>query len=79
MQCFYDNIVFAPFIFIEDPLDLNGQKGILPDGSSARPHSAITSPMPNLSRGNTGTMLNMGSKVDPYLLITQVSTALSDA
>ena len=35
--------------------------------------------MPNLSRGNTGTMLNMGSKVDPYLLITQVSTGLLDA
>ena len=35
LQCFYDNIVFAPFIFIEDPLDVNGQRGLLPEGLGA--------------------------------------------
>ncbi|KAG6842525.1 hypothetical protein C0991_000051 [Blastosporella zonata] len=28
LDCFYDNIVFAPFIFIEDPLDINGQRAM---------------------------------------------------
>jgi hypothetical protein len=78
MQCFYDNIVFAPFIFIEDPLDVNGQKGLPPENFSARPLSTFTSPTSTFTRGSTTTILSKGSKVDPYFLITQVSTAWLD-
>ncbi|KAJ4486331.1 hypothetical protein J3R30DRAFT_3697837 [Lentinula aciculospora] len=64
LDCFYDNIVFAPFIFVEDPVDVNGQRGFNTDGSRG------------LSSGNSsgnanGSMLlGKGNKVDPYYLIS---------
>lgn len=64
-QCFYDNIVFAPFIFIEDPLD--------PDGSFenlTRPSTSSGVPSPLIQSGNT---LLSRPKIDPYYLITNVS------
>lgn len=35
LEYFYDNIVFAPFIFIEDPVDINGQRGFTADSASS--------------------------------------------
>lgn len=58
LGCFYDNIVFAPFIFIEDPLDINGQVGI----SSESPFHQLRSP-------SSSNLLNK-PKIDPYYLIT---------
>lgn len=63
-QCFYDNTVFAPFIFIEDPLDPEGSlEGIRPSTSSGLPSPMIQSGNALLSR----------PKIDPYYLITNVS------
>ncbi|TBU64967.1 hypothetical protein BD310DRAFT_804776 [Dichomitus squalens] len=68
LDCFYDNIVFAPFIFIEDPLDVNGQRGLVPDAISARRMSTINAPA---SGGSGSTLLGKSSKIDPYYLITR--------
>ncbi|EKM60968.1 uncharacterized protein PHACADRAFT_204113 [Phanerochaete carnosa HHB-10118-sp] len=69
LDCFYDNTVFAPFIFIEDPLDINGQRGLLPEGPTARRMSTLTSSPGSLSTGGS-TLLGKSNKVDPYYLIT---------
>jgi hypothetical protein len=74
LKCFYDNIVFAPFIFIEDPLDVNGQRGLLPDGLGSRRVSAITG-SPG-GRNSSTTLLGKSSKIDPYYLITRVCLTL---
>jgi hypothetical protein len=68
LQCFFDNIVFAPFIFIEDPLDINGQRGLIPEGVS-KIGSQGASPV----NGSATTLLGRASKIDPYFLITHVS------
>ncbi|KAK7463748.1 hypothetical protein VKT23_005685 [Stygiomarasmius scandens] len=65
LDCFYDNIVFAPFIFIEDPFDVNGQRGFI-DGS---PRKSSTS-MGNSISPSTSLILGKGNKVDPYYLIS---------
>ncbi|THH02851.1 hypothetical protein EW026_g56 [Hermanssonia centrifuga] len=70
LDCFYDNIVFAPFIFIEDPLDVNGQRGLLPDGPSRR-LSTLNAPSPGGLNGSGSTLLGKTSKIDPYYLITR--------
>ena len=57
MQYFFDNIIFAPFIFIEDPLDVNGQRGFTQDNQGS------------LGSG----LLGKSNKIDPYYLITRVS------
>ncbi|TDL28672.1 hypothetical protein BD410DRAFT_811733 [Rickenella mellea] len=64
LECFYDNIVFAPFIFIEDPLDVNGQRGLVNDASPSKHIST--------SAGSTAAnaSLSKGSRIDPYFLIT---------
>ncbi|KZT21638.1 hypothetical protein NEOLEDRAFT_1073097 [Neolentinus lepideus HHB14362 ss-1] len=69
LDCFYDNIVFAPFIFIEDPLDINGQRGVLTEGSPSRRGTvaALGSCPANASSTN---LLGRGTKIDPYYLIT---------
>lgn len=67
IQCFYDNIVFAPFIFVEDPVDVNGQRGFSIDTSRALSASSSSG---NLSGS---TFLSKGTKVDPYYLISNVS------
>ncbi|KAF5382956.1 hypothetical protein D9757_006388 [Collybiopsis confluens] len=56
LDCFYDNIVFVPFIFVEDPVDVNGQRGFSVDGSK------------NLSTSSSGNL--KANKVDPYYLIS---------
>ncbi|KAH7883737.1 hypothetical protein F5I97DRAFT_1578059 [Phlebopus sp. FC_14] len=65
LACFYDNIVFAPFIYIEDPLDANG--GGNHDGGSARPSTSSGLPSPMAQPGN---VLLSKPKIDPYYLIT---------
>lgn len=35
LKYFFDNIVFAPFIFIEDPVDVNGQRGFTADSATS--------------------------------------------
>lgn len=67
IQCFYDNIVFAPFIFVEDPVDVNGQRGFSIEASRALSASSSSG---NLSGS---TFLSKGTKVDPYYLISNVS------
>lgn len=65
-QCFYDNIVFAPFIFIEDPLDPEGSV----EGNLTRSSTASGLPSPMIHSGVT---LLSRPKIDPYYLIKNVS------
>ncbi|KAG5644739.1 hypothetical protein DXG03_007868 [Asterophora parasitica] len=65
LDCFYDNIVFAPFIFIEDPLDINGQR--LAAEASNPSLSASSNPV---GSPTTTSPLMRTTKVDPYYLIT---------
>ncbi|KAF8523156.1 hypothetical protein BU17DRAFT_44111 [Hysterangium stoloniferum] len=74
LECFFDNIVFAPFIFIEDPMDGHSTaKNYLPEGSSRI--STISGPIINSPGGinatGTSTLLGKTNKIDPYYLITQ--------
>ncbi|KAG2129928.1 hypothetical protein DEU56DRAFT_860628 [Suillus clintonianus] len=62
LDCFYDNIVFAPFIFIEDPMDPPRPSV---DGSLSRPPTSAGVPMTPVG----GTLLSR-PKIDPYYLIT---------
>lgn len=74
-KCFFDNIIFAPFIFIEDPVDA---KSHLADGASRL--NPISGPLTNGPVvGNSGgsTILSKANKIDPYFLITQVLAFLS--
>lgn len=64
-QCFYDNTVFAPFIFIEDPLDEGSG-----EGNFTRPSTSSGLPSPMIQSGNA---LLSRPKIDPYYLITNVS------
>ncbi|KAJ3788950.1 hypothetical protein GGU10DRAFT_344691 [Lentinula aff. detonsa] len=64
LDCFYDNIVFAPFIFVEDPVDVNGQRGYSADGIRGL-NSASSS-----SNVGGSTLLGKSNKVDPYYLIS---------
>ncbi|KAI0724444.1 hypothetical protein C8T65DRAFT_734068 [Cerioporus squamosus] len=70
LDCFYDNIVFAPFIFIEDPLDVNGQRGLVPEAISRR-MSTINAASPGGLNGSGSTLLGKNNKIDPYYLITR--------
>ena len=73
-QCFYDNIVFAPFIFIEDPLD----RGLASESSSrfipGIPGMTVSNgSAPATSNGSSLTLIGKSNKVDPYYLITNVN------
>ncbi|KAH8835319.1 hypothetical protein DL96DRAFT_1519946 [Flagelloscypha sp. PMI_526] len=65
LDCFFDNIVFAPFIFIEDPLDVNGQPS---EGFGSR---SSTQPIANAGSipANSSSLLTKTPKLDPYYLI----------
>lgn len=66
LDCFYDNVVFAPFIFIEDPMD-SGTNGIRrSNGGNTRPCTPATLPSPLTA---TTTPLLSKAKIDPYYLI----------
>ncbi|KAI8995538.1 hypothetical protein BD414DRAFT_479821 [Trametes punicea] len=71
LDCFYDNIVFAPFIFIEDPLDVNGQRGLVPEAMARRLSTANTSSPAGLNSGTGSTLLGKNTRIDPYYLITR--------
>ncbi|KAL7285244.1 hypothetical protein ACG7TL_000338 [Trametes sanguinea] len=71
LDCFYDNIVFAPFIFIEDPLDVNGQRGLVPDTITRRMSTINMSSPGGLNGGSGSTLLGKNNKIDPYYLITR--------
>ncbi|KAJ3883050.1 hypothetical protein F5051DRAFT_343510 [Lentinula edodes] len=64
LDYFYDNILFAPFIFVEDPVDVNGQHIFNVDGSRGLPSGN------SISNVNGSTLLGKGNKVDPYYLIS---------
>ncbi|KAI0824263.1 hypothetical protein BC628DRAFT_1323355 [Trametes gibbosa] len=71
LDCFYDNIVFAPFIFIEDPLDVNGQRGLVPEAVTRR-MSTLNAPSPGgLNSGSGSNLLGKNNKIDPYYLIAR--------
>ncbi|KAG9038197.1 hypothetical protein FRB95_002637 [Tulasnella sp. JGI-2019a] len=76
LDCFYDNIVFAPFIFIEDPIEVNGARGSSTEAVTAPILSAVAglgggpggvSPAPGVGGSN---MFGQ-TKIDPYYLITR--------
>ncbi|CDO72333.1 hypothetical protein BN946_scf184977.g30, partial [Trametes cinnabarina] len=73
LDCFYDNIVFAPFIFIEDPLDINGQRGLGPDVMARRMSTINTSSPGGMGNGGGSTLLGKNNRIDPYYLITRES------
>ncbi|KAF7339914.1 Arf guanine nucleotide exchange factor sec74 [Mycena venus] len=66
--CFYDNIVVTPFIFVEDPLDVNGQRGLVSDSGLNRSLS-MNHPLSASGSGSGTTLLGKTPKVDPYYLI----------
>ncbi|KAJ7655122.1 hypothetical protein DFH06DRAFT_1201661 [Mycena polygramma] len=68
LDCFYDNIVVTPFIFVEDPLDVNGQRGLISEGSLNRSLS-MGNPLSSSTSGSGTTLLGKAPKVDPYYLI----------
>ncbi|KAJ7169573.1 hypothetical protein C8R46DRAFT_1089245 [Mycena filopes] len=70
LDCFFDNIVVTPFIFVEDPLDVNGQRGLVSEHAPTRSLS-LGNPL-NLSTSGSGSgtnLLGKSPKVDPYYLI----------
>ncbi|KAG8748549.1 hypothetical protein FRC10_003683 [Ceratobasidium sp. 414] len=67
LDCFFDNIVFAPFIFIEDATDVNGQHGFVPESLGGKGNAVGIVPSANSS----GTLLAGRPKIDPYYMITQ--------
>ena len=69
-QCFYDNIIFAPFIYIEDPVDVNGQRRLTQDESKML--SSSNGRATPLSSANESGTVGRVAKIDPYFLITQV-------
>ncbi|VDB86491.1 unnamed protein product [Peniophora sp. CBMAI 1063] len=67
LDCFYDNIVFAPFIFIEDPLD----RGLASESSSRfLPGMTVSNGSAPAANGSSLTLIGKSNKVDPYYLIT---------
>ncbi|CAE6449425.1 unnamed protein product [Rhizoctonia solani] len=61
LDYYFDNIVFAPFIFIEDATDVNGQRGFVGGGTV----TPVSNP------GNSATLLSGRPKIDPHYIITQ--------
>ncbi|KAA8908365.1 hypothetical protein FN846DRAFT_777421 [Sphaerosporella brunnea] len=61
LECFYANIIYTPFIRLEDEFDINGQKIV-----SHRPKKSIFSRAVNSYDGK-----RIKEPVDPYLLIIE--------
>ncbi|KZT40064.1 hypothetical protein SISSUDRAFT_983756 [Sistotremastrum suecicum HHB10207 ss-3] len=71
LDCFFDNIVFAPFIFIEDPTDVNGQRGIVPEGGSSSRIIPSISGLSASGNNSSTSIIGKANKIDPYYLITR--------
>ena len=69
-QYYYDNIVFAPFIFVEDPVDASLQRS--PDNGLCRSVSRFPPQHSLPGNGSTVTLLVKANKIDPYYLIVKV-------
>ena len=70
-QYFYDNIVFAPFIFVEDPLEVNLQR--TSDAGQSRVMSGIAPQHSLPGNGSSVNLLGKSNKIDPYYLIAKAS------
>lgn len=70
-QYYYDNIVFAPFIFVEDPVDANLQRNL--DSVPYRSPSRFPAQHSFPGNGGTVTLLGKTDKIDPYYLVVKVS------
>ncbi|KAI0321717.1 hypothetical protein OF83DRAFT_1050859 [Amylostereum chailletii] len=69
LDCFYDNTIFAPFIFIEeDQLEAAVQRGLQPETPS-RPSTGLGAPTGMAA--SSISILTRSNKVDPYYLITK--------
>ena len=75
-QCFFDNTVFAPFIFIEDP-DYVPVKSHLGESISRFNTGSSSLPSSSVLASGSSNLLSKSNKVDPYYLITQVSYVTS--
>lgn len=71
-KCFYDNIVFAPFIFVEDPLEPSSQGGAEGRNASGVSLSSMSPQGSPFASASSSTLLGKPRKVDPYLLISKV-------
>jgi len=71
LQYYYDNIVFAPFIFVEDPLEANFQRNH--DGGPSRLLSGFPPHHSFPGNGSTVTLLGKTNKIDPYFMIAKAS------
>ncbi|KAG8856324.1 hypothetical protein FRB96_006475 [Tulasnella sp. 330] len=76
LDCFYDNIVFAPFIFIEDPMESNGGRGNSTEALGAPILSAVAglgggAGTVSPASGVGGSSVFGQTKIDPYYLITR--------
>lgn len=69
LKCFYDNIVFAPFIFIEDSLDIPKERSMTIDGGLTMKISSLA---PTSVNNSGSTLLGKTTRIDPYYLITRV-------
>jgi len=71
LQYYYDNIVFAPFIFVEDPVEANLQRNL--DSVPSRSLSLFPTQHSLPGNGSTVTLLGKTNKIDPYYLIVKAS------
>ncbi|KAI0274709.1 hypothetical protein BC834DRAFT_1037375 [Gloeopeniophorella convolvens] len=71
LDYYYDNIVFAPFIFVEDPLEANPSRNPISESSSSRLLSSITAQSSLPGNGSSVTLLGKSNKIDPYYLIAK--------
>jgi hypothetical protein len=75
-QYFFDNIVFAPFIYIEDSEDVDGSHAVpaeLTRMSSFGPPSVA---MGTAMTPGGSVIIAKGPKIDPYYLIARVCAIL---
>lgn len=69
LEYYYDNIVFAPFIFVEDPVEANLQRN--PDSVPYRSPSRFPAQHSLTGNGSTVALLGKTDKIDPYYLIVK--------
>ena len=65
--------MFAPFIFVEDPLEVNLQRNIACGASRLLSGFPLQHSHTLPASGSTVNLLGKGNKIDPYYLIANVS------